>query len=144
MRDEIADQVWDAVDHWVEGRHEESVQILATLAQTQTPSMMYGVACGIATVARAALTKMHGHQSHDCFWGIKTPDGSRPEDRVPPHHLFAARFIAANLNNDKDTALALYKAACASDAPELWPACMHMLLAATGEAVLAATAGGDR
>ncbi|WP_128803097.1 MULTISPECIES: hypothetical protein [unclassified Streptomyces] len=60
MHEEIAERVWDAVGRWVEGRREESVQILATLAETQTPSMMYGVALGIATVAKAALTKMHG------------------------------------------------------------------------------------
>ncbi|SED60821.1 hypothetical protein SAMN05428942_2122 [Streptomyces sp. 2112.2] len=142
--EEISDRIWEAVGHWVEGRHEESVQILAELAQTQTPSMMYGVACGIATVAKAALTKMHGHQTHTSFWGIRTLDGSRPEDTVPPHHLFAARFIAAYLNNDTDTALALYQAAFTSEDPELWPACMHTLLAATGEAVLAATPGADR
>ncbi|MEW1658797.1 hypothetical protein [Streptomyces sp. NPDC093707] len=118
--------------------------ILVSLAETQTPSMMYGVACGIATVAKAALTKLHGHPTYACFWGIRTLDGSRPEDTVPPHHLFAARFIAANLNNDTGTALALYQAAYNADDPDLWPACMHTLLAATGEAVLAATSGAGR
>ncbi|MEU2558411.1 hypothetical protein ABZ626_03550 [Streptomyces longispororuber] len=144
MHNEVADQVRAAVDHWVEGRHEESTQVLATLAETQTPSMMYGVACGIATVAKAALMKMHSHHSHTCFWGVRTGDGSRPEESIPPHHLFAARFIAANLNNDTDTALALYQAAYTSADPELWPACMHTLLAATGEAVIAATSGANR
>lgn len=144
MHEEIADRVWEAVSHWVEGRHEDSVAILVSLAETQTPSMMYGVACGIATVAKAALTKLHGHPTYACFWGIRTLDGSRPEDTVPPHHLFAARFIAANLNNDTGTALALYQAAYNADDPDLWPACMHTLLAATGEAVLAATSGAGR
>ncbi|MEV0257694.1 hypothetical protein AB0H82_25980 [Streptomyces sp. NPDC050732] len=144
MHDEIADEVWEAVGRWVEGSHEESAQILARLAATQTPSMMYGVACGIATVAKAALTKMHGSHCHDCFWGIRTVGGLRPEDVVPPHHLFAARFIAAYLNNDTDTALALFQAAYTSSDPELWPVCMHTLLAATGEAVIAATGGADR
>ncbi|MFH9246721.1 hypothetical protein ACH4LK_14975 [Streptomyces lydicus] len=144
MHDEIAEQVWEAVGHWVEGRHEESTQILARLAETQTPSMMYGAACGIATVAKAALTKMYGSHSHACFWGIRTVGGLRPEDIIPAHHLFAARFIAAYLNNDTDTALALYQAAYTSSDPELWPACMHTLLAATGEAVLAATPGAGR
>ncbi|MFF3976987.1 hypothetical protein [Streptomyces sp. NPDC001828] len=144
MHDEIAAQVWGAVSHWVEGRHEESIQTLATLVQKQDPSMMYGVACGIATVAQAALTKMHGHHEHACLWAIKTPDGSRPEDGIPPHHLFAARFIAANLNNDPETALALYQAVYNSEDPDLWSACMHTLLAATGEAVLAATPEGGQ
>ncbi|MDF9813050.1 hypothetical protein [Streptomyces sp. SPB162] len=144
MHEEIADQVWEAVGSWVEGRHEESAQILAMLAETQTPSMMYGVACGIATIATAALTKMHGPRSHACFWGIRTVGDLRPEDIVPPHHLFAARFLAASLNNDKDTAVALYQAAYTSSDPDLWPACMHTLLAATGEAVIAATTGAHR
>ncbi|MGW2860955.1 hypothetical protein [Streptomyces sp. NPDC001205] len=144
MHDEIAEQVWDAIGHWVEGRRGESVQILATLAETQTPSMMYGVACGIATVAKAALTKMHGAHAQPCFWRIRTIGGLRPEDFVPPHHLFAARFIAAYLNDDTDTALALYQAVNASTDPDLWPACLHTLLAATGEAVIAATPEADR
>ncbi|MGW0764501.1 hypothetical protein [Streptomyces sp. NPDC002676] len=144
MHEDIAERVWEAVGRWVEGRREESVQILATLAETQTPSMMYGVALGIANVAKAALTKMHGSHGHACFWGIRTADGSRPEDTVPPHHLFAARFIAAYLNDDTDTTLALYDAAYRADDPDLWPACMHTLLAATGEAVIAATPGADR
>ncbi|UNO42184.1 hypothetical protein [Streptomyces sp. MST-110588] len=77
MHEEIAERVWEAVGRWMESRREESVQILATLAETQTPSTMYGVALGIAPVAKATLTKMHGSHGHACFWGIRTADRSR-------------------------------------------------------------------
>lgn len=143
MHEDIADRIWEAVGHWVEGRREESAQIITTLVKTQTTSMMYGVACGIATIAKAAVLKMHGHH-HTCFWGIGTIDGSPPENTVPPAALFAARFIAANLNDDRDTALALYQAAYVSEDRTLWPACMQALLAATGDAVVLATSGAER
>ncbi|MCK7627260.1 hypothetical protein MUU72_29900 [Streptomyces sp. RS10V-4] len=144
MHDEIADAIWEAVYQWVKGRREESAQILTALTKTQTPSMMYGVACGIATVAKAAVLKVHGHHHRACFWGIGAVDGSRPESTIPPTALFAARFIAANLNGDSDMALALYQAAYTAKDKMLWPACMHALLAATGEAVFLATAGAER
>ncbi|MFD5428258.1 hypothetical protein [Streptomyces sp. NPDC127084] len=144
MHDEIADRIWQAVTHWVNDRQDRSVAILATLATTQTPSMMFGVACGIATVAKAAVLKMQGPRPHPRFWGIATTDGSRPEDVIPAHHLFTARFIAAHLNNDTETALALYQAAYMRDDPDLWAACLRTLLAAAGEAVRAAVAEPHR
>ncbi|MEV8388640.1 MULTISPECIES: hypothetical protein [unclassified Streptomyces] len=144
MSEEIWNHVREAVDHWAEGRRRESVQILAMLAETQQPRTMYAVALCIGTVAKAALTKMHGRHSHVDFWGIRTLDGSRPEDTVPAPDLFAARFITAHLNNDTDTTLALYLAAYRSNDPDLFPACMRTLLAAAGEAVIAATPGADR
>lgn len=140
----VTERLVEAVAHWTEGRHDEAQEILADLARAGTPSLMYGVATGLAVMAKAALVKMHGLDGETASWIILTPDGSRPEDSIPSPHLFAARFITAFANGDSATTLALYGAAFTAPDPELWPACMQMLLAATGEAVRAATPGADR
>ncbi|WP_157878043.1 hypothetical protein [Streptomyces torulosus] len=140
----VAGRLAEAVAHWTDGRHDEARQILADLARTGTPSLMYGVATGLAVMAKAALEKLQGLSGGAASWILLTPDGSSPEDILPPPHLFAARFITAHANGDTQTTLALYGAAFTAPDPELLPACMDMLLAATGEAVRAATPGADR
>ncbi|WSQ08942.1 hypothetical protein OG604_14850 [Streptomyces sp. NBC_01231] len=140
----ITERLVEAVAHWTEGRHDEAQEVLADIARTGTPSLMYGVATGLAVMAKAALAKTQGLDGETSSWIILTPGGSRPEDVVPPPHLFAARFITAFANGDSATTLALYGAAFTAPDPELLPACMEMLLAATGEAVRAATLGADR
>ncbi|WP_086575531.1 hypothetical protein [Streptomyces alboverticillatus] len=95
-------------------------------------------------MAKAALAKLQGLDADTAFWIILTSDGSRPEDIVPQPHLFAARFITAFANGDTATTLALYGAAFTAPDPELFSHCLEMLLAATGEAVRAATPGADR
>jgi hypothetical protein len=117
---------------------------MSRLTETESVSTMYGAALGLCVIAKAALVKMHGLDGRPSWWFIQTVDGSRPEDTVPPPTLFAARFIAAYANGDFDTTLALFRAALTADDPDLWPACMTMLLTATGEAVRAATPRADR
>ncbi|MXM62184.1 hypothetical protein GR925_01635 [Streptomyces sp. HUCO-GS316] len=141
---DVSERLVEAVGRWTDGRPDEAQQILADLAWTGTPSLMYGVATGLALMAKAALVKMHGLDGETTSWFILTSDGRNPEDSVPPPSLFAARFITAFANGDNATTLALYGAAFTAPDPELWPACMQMLLAATGEAVRAATTGADR
>ncbi|WP_143569418.1 hypothetical protein [Streptomyces acidiscabies] len=140
----ITERLAEAVAHWTEGRHGEAQQALANIARTGTPSLMYGVATELAVMAKAALAKMQGLDGETPSWIILTPNGSRPEDIVPAPRLFAARFITAFANGDSATTLALYGAAFTAPDPELLPACMEMLLAATGEAVRAATPGANR
>ncbi|MEU6475358.1 hypothetical protein ABZ858_00435 [Streptomyces sp. NPDC047017] len=143
MHEDIAGQIWEAVDHWVEGRREESARLLNTLMNTQPPNMLFGIACGIAVIAKAAMQKIYGNHCDTCFWAIGAVGCASPEDAVPPPALFAARFIAATLNGDKDTALALYLAVD-SRGTEQRSECLHTLLATTGEAVLLATSGAGR
>ncbi|WP_105968385.1 hypothetical protein [Streptomyces geranii] len=140
----VAERLVEAVSHWTEGRHDQAQEILADLARNGTPSLMYGVATGLAVMAKAALAKMQGLDADTAFWIILTSDGSRPEDIVPQPYLFAARFITAFANGDTATTLALYGAAFTAPDPELFSHCLEMLLAATGEAVRAATPGADR
>ncbi|MFM9538621.1 hypothetical protein ACKI1I_42770 [Streptomyces turgidiscabies] len=140
----VAERLAEAVSHWTEGRHDQAQDILADLARNGTPSLMYGVATGLAVMAKAALAKLQGLDADTAFWIILTSDGSRPEDIVPQPHLFAARFITAFANGDSATTLALYGAAFTAPDPELFSHCLEMLLAATGEAVRAATPGADR
>ncbi|MDX3130618.1 hypothetical protein PV367_12620 [Streptomyces europaeiscabiei] len=140
----VSDHLVEAVTHWTEGRHDEAQEILAELARNGTPSLMYGVATGLAVMAKAALAKMQGLDADTAFWIILTSDGSRPEDIVPQPHLFAARFITAFAKGDTATTLALYGAAFTAPDPELFSHFLEMLLAATGEAVRAATPGADR
>ncbi|MFI6464573.1 hypothetical protein [Streptomyces sp. NPDC050538] len=140
----VSDRLVEAVAHWTEGRHDEAQEILADLARNGTPALMYGVATGLAVMAKAALAKMQGLDADTAFWIILTSDGSRPEDIVPQPHLFAARFITAFANGDTAMTLALYGAAFTAPDPELFSRCLEMLLAATGEAVRAATPGADR
>ncbi|WP_406126957.1 hypothetical protein [Streptomyces sp. NBC_00989] len=140
----VSDRLVEAVAHWTEGRHDEAQEILADLARNGTPALMYGVATGLAVMAKAALAKMQGLDADTAFWIILTSDGSHPEDIVPQPHLFAARFITAFANGDTAMTLALYGAAFTAPDPELFSRCLEMLLAATGEAVRAATPGADR
>ncbi|MCX5233884.1 hypothetical protein OG824_01360 [Streptomyces prunicolor] len=140
----VSDRLVESVAHWTEGRHDEAQEILADLARNGTPALMYGVATGLAVMAKAALAKMQGLDADTAFWIILTSDGSRPEDIVPQPHLFAARFITAFANGDTAMTLALYGAAFTAPDPELFSRCLEMLLAATGEAVRAATPGADR
>jgi hypothetical protein len=140
----VSDRLVEAVAHWTEGRHDEAQEILADLARNGTPALMYGVATGLAVMAKVALAKMQGLDADTAFWIILTSDGSRPEDIVPQPHLFAARFITAFANGDTAMTLALYGAAFTAPDPELFSRCLEMLLAATGEAVRAATPGADR
>lgn len=140
----VAERLVEAVSHWTEGRHDEAQEVLADLARNGTPSLMYGVATGLAVMAKAALAKMQGLDADTASWIILTSDGSRPEDIVPQPHLFAARFITAFANGDTAATLALYGAAFTAPDPELFSHCLEMLLAATGEAVRAATPGADR
>ncbi|MFJ9907942.1 hypothetical protein ACIRVK_34560 [Streptomyces sp. NPDC101152] len=140
----ITERLVEAVSHWMEGRHDQAQEVLADLARNGTPSLMYGVATGLAVMAKAALAKTQGLDADTASWIILTSDGSSPEDILPQPHLFAARFITAFANGDTATTLALYGAAFTAPDPELFSHCLEMLLAATGEAVRAATPGADR
>ncbi|MFF7475081.1 hypothetical protein [Streptomyces sp. NPDC008092] len=140
----VAERLVEAVSHWTEGRHDQAREVLADLARNGTPSLLYGVATGLAVMAKEALAKMQGLDADTASWTILTSDGSRPEDIVPQPHLFAARFITAFANGDNATTLTLYGAAFTAPDPELFSHCLEMLLAATGEAVRAATPGADR
>ncbi|MGM9465353.1 hypothetical protein [Streptomyces murinus] len=144
MHEDVAGQIWEAVDHWVEGRREESVRLLDTLMTTQSPNMLFGVACGIAVIAKAAMQKIYGNYCETCSWAIGAVGCAVPEGAVPPSALFAARFIVATLNSDKATALALYLAVDNSGDVKRRSEYMHALLATTGEAVLLATSGAGR
>jgi hypothetical protein len=140
----VTERLVEAVSHWTEGRHDQAQEVLADLARNGTPSLLYGVATGLAVMAKAALAKMQGLDADTASWIILTSDGSRPEDILPQSHLFAARFITAFANGDTATTLALYGAAFTAPDPELLSHCLEMLLATTGEAVRAATPGADR
>lgn len=140
----VTERLVEAVCHWTEGRHDQAQEVLADLARNGTPSLLYGVATGLAVMAKAALAKMQGLDADTASWIILTSDGSRPEDILPQPHLFAARFITASANGDTATTLALYGAAFTAPDPELFSHCLEMLLAATGEAVRAANPGADR
>ncbi|MDQ0602025.1 hypothetical protein QF037_006370 [Streptomyces canus] len=140
----VSERLVEAVTHWTEGHHDQAQEVLADLARNGTPSLMYGVATGLADMAKEASAKMQGLDADTAFWIISTSDGGRPEDIVPHPHLFAARFITAFANGDTATTLALYGAAFTAPDPELFSHCLEMLLAATGEAVRAATMGALR
>ncbi|WP_172387150.1 hypothetical protein [Streptomyces sp. MNP-20] len=143
-QDATAARVWEAVGLWADGRRGEAMRELADLTEAQTLPEMYGVACGLAVVAQAALTQMHGLQPGAAFWGVRTPHGASPEDVLTAEQLFTARFIAAFLNSDTDTTMALFVSAYTSPDPALLPACLGTMLAATGEAVGELTRGGRR
>ncbi|MFJ4939035.1 hypothetical protein ACIP8U_34935 [Streptomyces pseudovenezuelae] len=140
----VAERLVKAVSHWTEGRHDQAQEVLADLARSGTPSLLFGVATGLAFMAKEALAKMQGLDADTASWIILTTDGSRPEEILPEPHLFAARFITALINGDTATTLALYGAAFTAPDPELLSHCLEMLLATTGEAVRAATPEADR
>ncbi|MER6204642.1 hypothetical protein [Streptomyces sp. NPDC001642] len=140
----VAERLAEAVSHWTEGRHDQAREVLANLARNGTPSLMYGVATGLAVMAKAALAKMQGLDADTASWILLSTDGSCIEDNLPQPQLFAARFITAFANGDTATALALYGGAFTAPDPELFSHCLEMLLAATGEAVRAVTPGADR
>ncbi|MEU9405093.1 hypothetical protein AB0E08_05195 [Streptomyces sp. NPDC048281] len=140
----VAERLVEAVSHWTEGRHDQAREVLADLARNGTPSLLYGVATGLADMAKAALAKMQGLDADTASWIILTTDGSRPEDILPQPHLFAARFITAFANGDTAATLALYGAAFTAPDPELLSRCLEMLLATAGEAVRAAAPGSGR
>ncbi|MEV0444976.1 hypothetical protein AB0I84_31475 [Streptomyces spectabilis] len=143
-QDETAERVWESVGLWADGRRDEAMRELADLTEGQTLPELYGVACGLAAVAQAALTQMHGLRPGAAFWGVRTPDGASPEDTLAAEQLFTARFIAAFLNSDTDTTMALFVTVCTAPDPALLPACLGTMLAATGGAVCALAQGGSR
>lgn len=74
---------------------------------------MYKACCGFAEIGRAALTKIYGKRAPDrdrgdMFYIEELQPGALSND---PPKAFAARFLIAYCNDDKDTAPALFRAA---------------------------------
>lgn len=77
------------------------------------PFDMYKACCGFAEIGRAALTKIYGNRASDLdrgdmFYIEELKPGFLSDD---PPKAFAARFLIAYCNDDKDTTPALFRAA---------------------------------
>ncbi|MFI1165587.1 hypothetical protein ACH4UM_18725 [Streptomyces sp. NPDC020801] len=113
MNDERLTQlVRDAFHFAVDADAESVATILGEIGTSGDPFDMYKACCGFAEIGRAALTKLYGDRAPDRSRGdmfyIEELQGSLTDD---PPKAFAARFLIAYCNDDKDTAPALFRAA---------------------------------
>lgn len=137
--EEVTERLIKAVGHEIDGEQDRALRILTDMARTETASMMYGAMCGLAVIAKAAMLALRQQPATPAFWYLQPVNGRSAEELLNTPLLFAARFITAHLNDDTHTALALYLAAYLSEDPDVYPACVQALLAATGAAVKAAS-----
>jgi hypothetical protein len=86
---------------------------LAAIGDSGDPFDMYGACCGWAEIGKAALKKIYGDRAANVadgdMWVIEElQPGAMAAD---PPKAFAARFLIAYCNDDRETAPALYRAA---------------------------------
>lgn len=100
---------------------------------------VYAACCGWAQIGKNALTKLYGDRAPDAdrggMWAIQElqPGAMAAE----PSRTFAARFLIAYCNDDKDTALALFKAALEAGDVEYVDSVCTLLVDVAGIARLA-------
>lgn len=117
-RDRLYELTMQAIGYALEGNAEGASTAMVEIGQKGTWHNVYGACCAFAEVGKAALIKFYGPAAPNAdrgdSWGmtILDPDGADPCE------VFATRFIVAYANDDKDTTLALFRAALESSDEE--------------------------
>lgn len=135
----VVGRLSDAAVHWMGGRHDAARKSLADLAESGTPSLMYGTAIGLAFMSKVALVKLQGLGEEAPSWIQFASEGNNTEDAALTPDRFATRFIIAFVGGDIKTTLSLYGAAFTARSSEFLPSCIERLLAVTCEAIEAAS-----
>ncbi|MFD6375404.1 hypothetical protein [Streptomyces sp. KR2] len=111
--DQTAEAVFEMLAHAVAGNTEQVGRLLESIGTQSDGDRMYGVCCALAEAGKQALYKVFGEQPPEHMWalGERSP-GALAAD---PAKGFAARFLIAYANDDRDTTLALFQAALHTD-----------------------------
>lgn len=114
---EAVSLIEDALASAVAGDTERAADRLVTLGESSDNNFMYGACGALAEAGKYGLSLIYGDQMArpergDMFILEEIKPGAFAED---PPKAFAARFLIAWCNGDRDTTLALFDAALRSD-----------------------------
>lgn len=112
-RDELYALTIKAIGAAMNGDATGAADALSDLGTKGNTHAVYGACCAFAEVGKAALTKIYGDRTPDTsrgeLWGMQMLS-----DDADPYELFAARFIVAHANGDRQQTLALFDASVAA------------------------------
>lgn len=118
--DTTANLVFEALAHAVAGNADDAARHLITIGSQSDDNRMYGVCWAIASAGEHMLQRIYGdrapHLEHGDMWVLQQLEPGSLDADAPK--AFAARFLVAHCNADKETALALFQAALDSDGDE--------------------------
>ncbi|NUR04361.1 MAG: hypothetical protein HOY79_50010 [Streptomyces sp.] len=114
---ETINLIEDALASAVAGDAERAADRLCALGENSDDNRMYGVCGAIANAGKYALGLIYGDQMAqpergDMFVLEELKPGTFADD---PAKAFAARFLVAWCNDDRDTTVALFNAALRSE-----------------------------
>lgn len=131
-RQAVGRDVFEMISLAVADEQDKAADKLTDLGERLDISGMYGVCCGVASVGIHAMTRMNGGKGPDLargdMWALaELRPGAATED---PPAAFAARFMVALGNNDRQASLALFDTALRAG-PERYVESVCALLAQT-------------
>ncbi|SDM47316.1 hypothetical protein SAMN04487981_101636 [Streptomyces sp. cf386] len=116
--DRLYELTMRAIGCALDGNAAGASDAMVEIGQNGTWHNVYGACCAFAEVGKAALVKFYGDQAPDAsqggMWAMQMLPGKSPD----PAEVFATRFIVAYANDDKDTAIALFRGALESSDEE--------------------------
>lgn len=144
--DRLAELVQTAFHFAYEADADRVATCLDEIGNSGDPFDMYKACCGFAAIGHAALTKIYGERAPDRargdMWVIEElQPGALSDD---PPKAFAARFLIAYCNDDKDTAPALWRAAVEAGGVQYVDSVCHLVADVAGLARLALEKGQAR
>ncbi|MFP3990679.1 hypothetical protein U9R90_25080 [Streptomyces sp. E11-3] len=135
----LYDLTMQAIGHALEGDSEGATTAMLEIGQNGTWHDVYGSCCAFAEVGKRALIKFYGAKAPSTAngdsWGMTILDPAKAD----PAEVFATRFIVAYANDDKDTAIALFRAALESSDEEYVSSVAQLLATAASLANSALT-----
>jgi len=142
----LAELVQQAFHFALDANADRVAGCLDEIGTSGDPFDMYKACCGFAEIGRAALTKLYGDRAPDrergdMFYIEELQPGALSED---PPKAFAARFLIAYCNDDKETAPALFRAALEAGGVEYVDSMCALIADVAGIARLALKQGAGQ
>lgn len=103
--EELSDKAYAMIGQAAFGDRMMAIAILEEIGTNTDACGMFGVCVGIAEAVRIVLGNAHGPLVHGAQVALVMPPGA---ERQEPEKTFAARFITAWLNGDRDMCRALF------------------------------------